>query len=846
MSRSRLVALFLLPIAAADPARAQPPVADPPLPPGAVRRLGDTRLRPGARVSDLVFSPDGTRVVSVGWMYSETRLSVWDTATGREVFTQPLPEGTLADVGWGPDGGQAVRTVDGAPRLWAFADPAGKHPTADAKAVGPAGPRVVVVAPGGKPMETGPERVALSADATQLAVVPAGGGSVKLYATQAGAAVADLKLVATSGAIAAGSCSGLHFARGNKAVVILTDTETGQAAVVWDVEKGTVSDPVTVPKGVRQGTRQTTDVADDGSAVAVGLEDGTVKVFDLPSGKERVSVQKHAGPKVGRGWTAVSAVKFVNGGRRVLSAGRDSRQVVWDATTGVDVAALDGHKSWVEAVAVSPDGKRVATAGQDSLVRLWDAATWKPILSPEGPYETIWRVEASRDGRYAAAESGSGIYAWDLQTGKELRAIQTDRGDRRSESVLFAPEGGLVTTDGKGGLSVYPLPTGDPKPLPVKGRLLEFSPDGKTLLTVDGTSVHVWDWPAGTRRREVPLQGEIRSAAVSPDSRTAVVSVSKKAGGAAVVDLASGTVGDLPIPLHWFAHAAGFTAGGGIVCGTVGKTQAEAWSVATRARLWQFEQPPARPGHFYQLSFAVSPDGRKAATCHSDGGVAVYEMATGRLLAHFHGHRDGVISVAWTGSDRLLSGGADHQVLVWDASLRALAGKVDPLPPADRAKTWDQLGTLPAKEAWKAMAALAADPVAAVALIEEHLKPIPVADPATLDRIFRDLDAPAFAAREKASRDLAGLGPGAVAGVRERAARATSAEVRGRAEAFLKRFAAADLSPDRVRYLRALEVLTAAGTPAARRSMEKLAAGAGDVWDTEAARQALGSLPAPK
>src|SRR5207245_5948268 len=99
----------------------------------------------------------------------------------------------------------------------------------------------------------------------------------------------------------------------------------------------------------------------------------------------------------------------------------------------------------------------------------------------------------------------------------------------------------------------------------------------------------------------------------------------------------TGAVGGLPIKLHWFAHAAGFAPGGRLVCGTIGGAQAEAWGLAARARLRQFEQPPAKPGHFYQLGFAVSPDGRKAASCHSDGGVAVYETATGQLLAHFHG-----------------------------------------------------------------------------------------------------------------------------------------------------------------------------------------------------------------
>ena len=486
---------------------------------------------PGVRVSLLAFSPDGSRVASVGnWLYFEDRLSVWDAATGRELFTQPLPEGMVTSLGWGADGGLAIKTGGS---LWAFADAAGKFPPAEPGPKAPAAGRMVV-RPAGAP-QAGPGRSALSTDGTRLASVASGGGTIELFATRPGAAVSGLKPVATSDKLPAGTCSGLFVVRGGKAVVVLTDSPTGQLAAVWDVDKGTVSEPVAVPAGVRQGDRQSADAADDGSALAVGLGDGSIKVIELPAGKERLSVRKHDGPTHGGKWSEVSAVKFVNGGRQVLSAGRDNRQLVWDAKTGADVATLNGHYSWVEAVAVSADGKRVATAGQDSLVRLWDPATWKPILPPEGPSETVWRVEGSRDGRYAAAESGSGVYVWDLATGKEVRAMPRNANERRIGSVLFTPDGSLLAADGKGGLAAFPLPAGDPKPVAVTGRLLDFSPDGKTLLTGDGNSLVAWDWPAGTRRRTADLKAEVLSAAVSPDGRAAVVGLSGKTS--ALVDL---------------------------------------------------------------------------------------------------------------------------------------------------------------------------------------------------------------------------------------------------------------------------------------------------------------------
>src|SRR5207237_7863548 len=105
-------------------------------------------------------------------------------------------------------------------------------------------------------------------------------------------------------------------------------------------------------------------------------------------------------------------------------------------------------------------------------------------------------------------------------------------------------------------------------------------------------------------------------------------------------------------------------------------------------------------------------------------------------------------------------------------------------------------------------------------------------EPAMVDRIFRDLDDEDSAVRGKASDALQALGEGAIGSVRERLAKATSAEVRRRAEQFLSRFAGEVLTPDRLRVVRAMEVLAVVNTAAARKLVESLADGAAGTWMT--------------
>src|SRR5689334_14472064 len=117
--------LLLLAIPAV--AQERPKSAEPPLPAGAVMRLGDTRFRPGARITHLAFSPDGTKLASWGnWLYFEDRLSIWDVTNGKEISTESVIENALSDVGWGASGGFAITRSKSGFATWGFADAGGK------------------------------------------------------------------------------------------------------------------------------------------------------------------------------------------------------------------------------------------------------------------------------------------------------------------------------------------------------------------------------------------------------------------------------------------------------------------------------------------------------------------------------------------------------------------------------------------------------------------------------------------------------------------------------------------------------------------------------------------------
>ncbi len=98
--------------------------------------------------------------------------------------------------------------------------------------------------------------------------------------------------------------------------------------------------------------------------------------------------------------------------------------------------------------------------------------------------------------------------------------------------------------------------------------------------------------------------------------------------------------------------------------------------------------------------------------------------------------------------------------------------------------------------------------------------------------------------RERAARELEGLGSAAEPALRKALAGKSSVEARNRIEKLLEQEAAQRSSPtpDRLRQMRALEALELAGDGAARRLLKELAGGMPGVWLTEEARAALGRL----
>ncbi len=282
----------------------------------------------------------------------------------------------------------------------------------------------------------------------------------------------------------------------------------------------------------------------DGTRVASGANDGTVRQWDGRTGKAL------GGPLNGHP-KGVANVRFSPDGAQLLSGGGGGTLVLWDVRRGERIGDwLNGQSGGVTALAFRPDGQRAVTGGEDGLLRLWDAGAAAPLAAPAAPAPTAGRgVGLSPDGALKAVGSDNGaLRLVDVRNGQPIGAPvfghQKPEGmnafakDRRValQSVAFSRDGQHIVSGSQNG-SIRLWQANPLKPL---GALLLghehavasvlFSPDGRHVVSggADGT-LRFWLVDASQTARAVgqPLVAHaegVKGVAFSPDGLRIVTS----------------------------------------------------------------------------------------------------------------------------------------------------------------------------------------------------------------------------------------------------------------------------------------------------------------------------------
>ena len=101
-------------------------------------------------------------------------------------------------------------------------------------------------------------------------------------------------------------------------------------------------------------------------------------------------------------------------GTRIVSGGKDSKVIIWDAESGDVIHTIRGHAAAINCVAFSPTGDRIATASDDKTIKLWDAETGEEISAITGHKGSVLCVAFSPDGNrlVSTCHSDKSVRIW--------------------------------------------------------------------------------------------------------------------------------------------------------------------------------------------------------------------------------------------------------------------------------------------------------------------------------------------------------------------------------------------------------------------------------------------------
>ena len=309
---------------------------------------------------------------------------------------------------------------------------------------------------------------------------------------------------------------------GNEWQIYFWDAINGKSVGVW-------------PTGHTRNITSLTFSA-DGRFIASGSEDGTVNLFDLETGEQRMrqpnysitTNQEIPPPALGHP-AAVRSLVLSPDGELLVSGAEDGNMLIWDTNTMTPYTVfMPAYVGPIRALAYDPGSKFFAVGGGNNSITIWHPdVTWR-----------LTRPKSETDLEINFLHEWTQVENLPAQNDSSSSPVQENLRVKHIESGILAVGGCATTVDRyepcpKGSVQAYQadgqLIDLQPADLAIRPETLSFNSDG-TMLAVaacpsepgyDCSSSEIWVWslPGGQVKSWVTSVARINRLLFSPDGR---------------------------------------------------------------------------------------------------------------------------------------------------------------------------------------------------------------------------------------------------------------------------------------------------------------------------------------